>query len=157
MRFQADPGELAQAKEEYREKAQARIEDTVEAAWQFSRAGFGPSYAASKVSPLAGTVLRTINKKRAAGFPTSFALALTPTKVYAFQTKYKGRSRKYELKDELAVWDRSGLQVSTKDTTIHTEVTIESPGEGEKVVCATGKDEVSRDFVRRLEAPVAAA
>jgi hypothetical protein len=35
-------------------------------------------------------------------------------------------------------------------------VTIVSPGEDEKVVCATGKDEASMDFLARLRQPVAA-
>lgn len=154
--MQYDAAQLAQAQDQFRNMAQSRLEEPVEAAWLFHRAGFLPSYGVSKVSPLGGMIMRTVNKKRASGFPTSFVLALTPTRVYAFEHKFKGRTREHSLKDELAVWDRSGLRVDWKESTLHMTVTIESPGEGEKVVCGTGKDEASLDFLRRLQQPVAA-
>lgn len=157
FQFKPDPAQLAQAEQEYREQTQARIDEPVEAAWLFQRPGGLAPYGVSKASPLASTIMRTLNKKRAAGFPTTFMLALTPTKLYAFESKYRSRSRRHELKDELAVWDRNGLKVGDiKETTLHTQLTIESPAEGEKVVCATGKDDVSRSFIQRLQSPVAA-
>ena len=151
-----DEAQLAGAQQLYRDMAQQRVEEPVEAAWLFHRTGFLPSYGVSKVSPLAGMVMRTINKKRAAGFPTAFVLALTPTKLYAFEHRFKGRTREQSLKDELAVWDRAGLEVSWKESTMDTTVTIASPGEGEKVVCGTGKDAASMAFLERLRQPVAA-
>jgi hypothetical protein len=154
---QYDATQLAQAQDQFRDMAQSRLDEPVEAAWLFHRAGFLPSYGVSKLSPLAGTIMSTINKKRASGFPTQFLLALTPTKVYAYGMKFKGRTREYTLKDELAVWDRGGLQVDWKESTLHMTVTIESPGEGEKVVCGTGKDAASMDFLERLRQPVASA
>ena len=155
--MQYDAAQLAQAQEQYRSMAQSRLDEPVEAAWLFHRAGFLPSYGVGKVSPLGGMVMRTLNKKRASGFPTSFVLALTATKLYAFEHKFKGRTREQSIKDELAVWDRAGLQVDWKETTLHMTVTIESPGEGEKVVCGTGKDEASLGFLERLRQPVASA
>ena len=58
-------------------------------------------------------------------------LAVTPTKLYAFSWKPKGRS--YRVKEEVAVWDRAGLQCSTAKAGNMTALTVESPGEDEKI------------------------
>jgi hypothetical protein len=68
---------------------------------------------------------------------------------------FKDRTREQSLKDELAVWDRAGLVVDRKETAMNMTVTIASPGEDEKVVCATGKDEAGMGFIARLRQPVA--
>ena len=155
--MQYDAAELAKWQQAYRDMAQQQVDEPVEAAWLFHRAGSFPlSYGVSKVSPLAGMIMRTVNKKRAAGFSNAFVLALTPTKLYAFEHKFKGRTREQSLKDELAVWDRAGLVVDWKETAMNMTVTIASPGEDERVVCATGKDEASMAFIAQLRQPVAA-
>ena len=56
--------------------------------------------------------IKLLNKKKAGGLPERVMLAVTPTKLYAFNLGFKGRD--YKLKDEAAVWDRAGLQVSTE-------------------------------------------
>ena len=63
-------------------------------------------------------------------------LVVTPTKLHAF--KYKFRGRNYQLQDEAAVWDRTGLRISTEGQLGLTMLTIESPTEGEKATLAPG-------------------
>ncbi len=57
-------------------------------------------------------------------------LAVTPTRIYAFDYGFKGRNHK--LKKEVAVWDRAGLRISTDRQGGMTALTMESPAEDEK-------------------------
>lgn len=140
----------------YRDSAQEKITDEqVLGAWLFYRSGGFAAMGVSKLSPLAATVIRTVNKKRAGGFPSTFLIAATPTKVRAF--KAKPRRNGVKLGDELAVWDRFGLDVTVRDAAVNTEVIFESPAEGEKVTCSTGKDAHSRAFLELLQADPAPA
>jgi hypothetical protein len=140
----------------YRDSAQEKISDEqVLGAWLFYRTGGFASMPFSYISPIVGTVIRTIGKKKAAGFPNMFLIAVTPTKVRAF--KAKPRRNGVKLGDELAVWDRFGLSVSVREAAINTEVTFESPAEGEKVLCSTGKDAHSKAFLELLQAEPAPA
>ena len=137
-------------KQAYAEKAQEKVgDDEVLGAWLFYRTGGFASMPFSHISPIVGTVIRTVGKKRASGFPNTFLIAVTPTKVRAFKAKM--RSRNVKLGDELAVWDRGDLVVSVRDAALNTEVTIESPGEGEKIRCSTGKDQYSKAFLELLQ------
>jgi hypothetical protein len=43
--------------------------------------------------------------------------------------------------------------VSVRDAAVNTEVTLESPGEEEKIICSTGKDATSREFLELLAQP----
>ena len=134
----------------YRESAQEKIADEqVLGAWLFYRTGGFASMPFSYISPIIGVIIRTVGKKRAAGFPSTFLIAVTPTKVRAF--KAKPRRSGVKLGDELAVWDRGGLEVSVREAAINTEVIFESPGEGEKVKCSTGKDNHSKAFLELLQ------
>ena len=143
-------------KAKYRDAAQEKLPDErVEAAWLFYRTGGYAGLALGPFSPLAAIVARTIGKKRAGGLPNQFLLVLTPTKVRAF--KCKPSARKAKVGNELAVWDRDGLQVGVRDAAVNTEVTLESPAEGEKIVCSTGKDATSREFLELLTQPATPA
>ena len=143
-------------KGKYRDAAQEKLPgEQVEAAWLFYRTGGYAGLALGPFSPLAAVVARTIGKKRAGGLPNQFLLALTPTKVHAF--KCRPHRSKAKVGDELAVWDRAGLEVGVRDAAVNTEVTLESAGEGEKVVCSTGKDATSREFLSLLSQPAPAA
>ena len=143
-------------KGKYREAAQEKLPgERVEAAWLFYRTGGYAGIALGPLSPLAAVVARTIGKKRAGGLPNQFLLALTPTKVHAF--KCRPHRSKAKVGDELAVWDRAGLQVRVRDAAVNTEVTLESPAEGERIVCSTGKDATSREFLELLAQPAAPA
>jgi hypothetical protein len=143
-------------KGKYREAAQEKLPgEQVEAAWLFYRTGGYAGLALGPLSPLAAVVSRTVGKKRAGGLPNQFLLALTPTKVHAF--KCRPSRSKARVGDELGVWDRAGLQVAVRDAAVNTEVTLESPAEGERIVCSTGKDATSREFLTLLAQPAPAS
>jgi hypothetical protein len=122
--------------EEWRQKCLALVtghtggEEVVSAA-AFRRGGAAAGYMASKAG--GGIVyagIKLLNKKKAGGLPDKVMLAVTPEKLYAFKLKV---GRDYKLGDEVAVWDRGGLRVSTDRSGGMTALTIESPAEGEKV------------------------
>lgn len=130
--FQASEQQLR----EYRQKLMDEVTphcggEPVEAVGLFRRGGSAASFAASKLGgglPYAAVALA--RKKRSGGMPDKVILAVTPTKLYAFSWKMKGRN--YRVKDEAAVWERAGLQCSTAKAGNMTALTIASPAEGEK-------------------------
>jgi hypothetical protein len=154
MAFDITPEAAAKWKQDLWEEATPRVggEELVAVA-AFRRAGAAGSYAASKLGgglPYLATKL--VSKKRAGGLPENVMLAVTPTKVYAFKRKQKGR--RMVAGDEVAVWDRGGLRVSTDQAMGMTKLTIESPGEEEKVtlVGASVKDDpVSLELIDVLK------
>jgi len=70
--------------------------------------GLGLGFLTRKGSALA-------RKKRAGGLPKSMLLAVTPNRLYAFDTSYRISVRRRERESgkptEAAVWDRDGLRV----------------------------------------------
>ena len=130
--FQMSEEQLA----EYRKKLVEEVTphcggEAVDAVGLFRRGGSAASFAASKLGgglPYAAVAL--MRKKRSGGMPDKVILAVTPTKLYAFTWKMKGRN--YRVKDEAAVWDRAGLRCSTAKAGSMTALEIESPAEGEK-------------------------
>ena len=76
----------------------------------------------------AGLSLR--NKKKAGGLPERVLIAATRSKVHVYKLKI---GREYSAGDEVAVWERAGLRASTERKMNVTMLTIESPGEAEKV------------------------
>ena len=154
MAFDITPEAAAQWKADLRAELAPRVNDEeLVAVAAFRRTGGTSSYAASKLGgglPYLATKL--VSKKRAGGLPENVMLAVTPTKVYAFKRKQKGR--RMVAADEVAVWDRAGLQVSTDTGMGMTKLTIESPAEGEKVtlVGASVKDDpVSLELIEVLK------
>ena len=99
-------------------------------------------------------VSRSIGKHRAGGLPNQFLLAVTPTRVHAFKcsTAYGN----VKAKDELAVWERAGLTVTAEETVGQHEGGDRAPGPGERLVCSTGKDELSQSVVYAMQEPVGA-
>jgi hypothetical protein len=145
--------------QEYLERIQPRVQAKVDEpvlAWSlFYRTGSMGAMAASYVSPLAGSAIRLVGKKRAGGLPERFMLVVTATSIRAFSFKFKRSG--LDVRDELAVWNRAGTRVSFAETAMTMRLTIESPSEGEKVVCDTGKAEVTDNFLRALGALAEAA
>jgi hypothetical protein len=133
-------------------------EEVVSAA-AFRRGGAAAGMVASKAQ-LGGLVyagVKLLNKKKAGGLPERVMLAVTPARLYALNFGFKGRD--YKIKDEVAVWERAGLNVSTERKSGMTALTIESPAEGEKVtlVGAGVKDDpLSQELMQVLQgsAPV---
>lgn len=152
MPFKATPEQYEQARQMYLEAAQSQLGDGVVAAALFRRGGFGASFAASKAGGgLAYAAVALGRKKKAGGLPDKVLLALTPTKLHAYKVKFRGRGVK--LGDEVAVWDRAALRVGTQKSMNMTQLTIESPAEGERVTLVGGgieDDPISQDVMRML-------
>jgi hypothetical protein len=58
------------------------------------------------------------------------------------------------VKEEVAVWDRSGLEVGAERLQTTTRVTLEWPADGEKIVCdedGMGDNPWADDVVRALQ------
>ena len=135
--------------------------EEVLAAGGFRQGGATANYAASKAQ-LGGLVyagIKMMRKKQAGGLPERVMLAVTPERVYAFKLGFKGRD--YNVKDEVAVWERAGLRTSTEVKSGMTALTIESPAEGEKatlVGVGVKDDPISQELigVRQGEAPAGA-
>ncbi len=118
--------------------AEEKVGEQVLAVGPLRRGGAASSFAISK-GQLGGLVYAANalrNKKKAGGLPARLLLAVTPTKLHAFNCKQKGRN--YAMKDEAAVWDRAGLEISTDPKLGLTMLTISSPAEGEKATLAPG-------------------
>ncbi len=143
--------------EEWRQKCRALVEPRVDGeevvvAAAFRRGGATASYAASKAGGgLVYAGIKLLNKKKAGGLPDKVMLAVTAEKVYAYKLKV---GRDYKLGDEVAVWERGGLKISTDRSGGMTALTIESPAEGEKatlVGISVKDDPVSQDLIGVLQ------
>lgn len=108
----------AEQVEEYRSMLRAAVGDqingeAVQAVAGFRRGGATQSFAASKAG--GGLVYAAValgRKKQAGGLPDKVALAVTPEHLYAYKLKI-GR-KGYTAEKEVAVWQRSGLRVSSQ-------------------------------------------
>ncbi len=142
-----------QWRQKFKEAVQTKVDEQVLGAGPFYRAGSWAGAGLAQISGAGALGASLFGKKKAAGLPQNFIIAVTPTKVYAFG--YKPRSSKVKVKDELAVWDRANLKVTTEEKTMSTRVVFESPGEGEKVECDTGKDDFTAPILSLLQDPTA--
>jgi hypothetical protein len=128
----------------YRVAAQPRLDEPVLAAGLFRRPG-----------GLNGLVSRLRGRDPSPGLPETFLLAITPMKMHAFAASLAGGE--LHVNGEVAVWDRATSQVTAAPAAGQTLVTIERPGVREKVVCSTGKDDLSRSVVRYMLDPAVVA
>jgi hypothetical protein len=119
----------------FRASVQEHLDEEVLAVGTFRATGSGAKYAISKMQ--AGALVygaaTMIGRKRAAGLPSQFLLAVTPTRLYAF--KYKQRSKGIAVKEEVGAWDRQGLAVSTERLSTTTRVKLEWTPDGDRIVC----------------------
>lgn len=160
--FDVDPGVWAEYREKIQADARSKVSEEVVIAAPFRRGGAAAKMATSyaQAGGLVYGAISMFNKKKAGGLPERTMLIVTPTKVHAFKYKIKGRGMPI-TGDELAVWDRSAIGVSTEQKMGVTMLTIESRGENEKVVLAPAgikDDPVSQELIAVLQgaAPVAA-
>ena len=142
--------------------------EAIEAIGMFRQGGAAAAQAAGRAGfdfgGLGGQLLgqsasAMMRKKRAGGLPKRVLLALTPTKLYAFdyshQISRKRSERESGRPTEAAVWDRASLQCSAKRAGTMTTLTIESPAEGEKATLVGGSasdDPWSQDVMKALGA-----
>jgi hypothetical protein len=153
-RFDISPEVAEEFRGKFRDAVQPKLDDEVLAVGTFRTAGAGTKYAISKTQAgaLAYGAASLMGKKRAGGLPSSFLLAVTPTKLHAF--KYKMKRKGVEAKEEVATWDRSGLETSTDSLKTTTRVTLQWPGDGETVVCdqdGMGDNPWADDVIRELQ------
>jgi hypothetical protein len=154
-RFDISPEVAEEYRGKFRDAVQPQVDDEVLAVGTFRTTGSGTKYAISKTQAgaLAYGAASMLGKKRAGGLPGQFLLAVTPTRLHAF--KYKMKRNGIALKDEVAVWERSGLEVGTERLQTTTRVTLEWPGGGDRIVCdqdGMGDNPWADDIVRELAA-----
>lgn len=120
------------------------------AAFQFG--GIGGQLLTQSASKLA-------RKQRAGGLPQRVLLAVTPTKLYAFDFSHEISRKRSERESgrpvEAAVWERAALQCTSSRSGTMTTLTIASPAEGEKATLVGGSsaDDVwSQDVMKTLGA-----
>ena len=151
--FDVSDDTYAEYAAKWRQMAAEKVAEPVIAMAPFRRGGAASSFAISK-GGLGGLVYAANslrNKKKAGGLPSRVFLVVTPTKLHAFKWDLRGRN--YRLKDEVAVWDRPGLRISTEQKLGLTMLTIESPAEGETATLAPGgvkDDPFSQEVIRVL-------
>ncbi len=142
--------------------------EKVESVGMFRQGGAAASQVAGRVGfdfvglggqALANSASKIARSKRAGGLPQRVLLALTPTKLYAFDYSYQISRKRSERESgqpvEAAVWDRASIRCSAKRSGTMTALTIESPDEGEKATLVGGSasdDPWSQDMVRALGA-----
>jgi hypothetical protein len=154
-RFDISPEVAEEYRGKFRDAVQPQLDEEVLAVGTFRTTGSGTKYAISKTQAgaLAYGAASLMGKKRAGGLPGQFLLAVTPTKLHAF--KYKMKRNGVALKEEVAAWERSGLEVGTERLQTTTRVTLEWSGDGGKVVCdqdGMGDNPWADDVVRELAA-----
>ena len=158
--FDVSPEQVVEWREKFRALASERVDEEVLAAAPFRHGGAGTRYAISKLQlgGIAYAGSKLMSKKKAGGLPDQLMLVVTPTKLYAFTYRFKGRN--YKLPDEAAVWERAGLRISTDRSGSMTALTIESPGEDEKATLVGGgvkDDPFSQELIGILEGATPAA
>jgi hypothetical protein len=152
-RFDISPEVAEEWRGKFRSSVEPHVEGDVLAVGTFRTTGAATKYGISKLQLGAAAygAVSAIGKKRAGGLPGQFLVAVTPSKVHAF--KYKQKRNGVAIKDEVAEWDRAGLEVNTERLQMTTRVTLEWPGEGEKIVCdqdGMGDNPWADDVIREL-------
>jgi hypothetical protein len=130
--FEMTPQQVVEWRQNYRDLVVPHVQgEEVLAAAAFRRGGAAAGMVASKarLGAIAYAGIKLFNKKKAGGLPERVMLAVTPSKLYAFNLSIRGANLK--IKEEAAVWDRAGLRVGTGRASGMTALTIESPAEGE--------------------------
>jgi hypothetical protein len=133
-RFDIGPEVAEEYRGKFREGVQPLLSEPVLAVGTFRTTGAGTRYGISKmqVGALAYGASTLLGKKQAGGLPGTFLLAVTPSGVHAF--KYKLKRNGVDVKEQVAAWDRAGLEVSTERLQTTTRVSLQWPQDGEKMV-----------------------
>ena len=155
MQLSLGPEEQRAWMDQYRSSVEQKVGEPAIAFLPFHRTAAMGAMAMHHVSPLAAGVMRRIAKKKAGGLPPNFILVLTAERIYAYTSKTTARS--FELKEQLAVWERAGVRVSSRETSLNMQLTIESPAGDEKVICEATKSALTSDFFASLSGPAALA
>lgn len=153
MRYDRNQGGLEQLADTTAQVAD-HLGIPVVAACPFSRRGMMANKVAGRFGLIAYFASKQVQKARAGGLPEKFMLAVTDADVIAVAYANRGFSQAVTLGDEVARWRRCDLAVSVKKgmTPYLLDVTLESPAEDEKVLCAVGDSSVSDAFLALLGA-----
>jgi hypothetical protein len=153
--FEMSPEQVIEWRQKYRDLAAPHVQgEQVVAAAAFRRGGAAAGMAASKarLGAVVYAGIKLFNKKKAGGLPERVMLVATPDKLHAFNLGIRGANVK--IKEEVAVWDRAGLRISTAPASGMTALTIESPAEGEKatlVGVGIRDDPISQEMIALLQ------
>jgi hypothetical protein len=129
----------------------AHIGEPLIAACPFSRRGqMTQKFAGKFGGAVAYLGARQHAKMKAGGLPEHFYLAVTGEHVRAIGYKL-GLTGKETLGEEVAVWRRHDLEVDASPSSLWIDVTLASPGEGERVECRVGAAPASKAFVELLK------
>jgi hypothetical protein len=157
--FEMSPDQVAEWRRQCLDLVTSRVNgEEVLAAAGFRQGGASANYVASKAQ-LGGAVyagIKMLRKRKAGGLPDKVMLAVTPEKLYAFKLNV---GRGYKLGDEVGLWERAGLRVSSDASGGMTSMTIESPATGEKaslVGISVKDDPVSLELIDALQGSGAA-
>jgi hypothetical protein len=120
-----------------RDAVESHVPEPVVAVGILQPAGTLGSFGLAQLSPLAASIKNRGLNKRAGGlaktsaFATTktAALAITADKLYAFSAKQKGRG--WKIGEQLGVWDRSDLRVTTEPGKMATKVMFDVTSTGD--------------------------
>ena len=163
---QATPEQFEQARSQWIEEVQPLCDETISAVGMFRRGGAVTTKVAGRAGQLGGGLVGSLAgralakqtaKTKAGGLPERVLLAVTPSKVYAFDYSFqiarKAKDRESGTPTEAAVWDRSALRCSATKQGTMTGLTIESGGETSTLVGGSAADDPwSQDVMRELGA-----
>ena len=159
-RFDISPEVAEEYRTKFREAVMPHVDEEILAVGTFRTTGSGTKYAISKLQ--AGALVygaaSKLGRARAGGLPSSFLLAVTPTKLHAFKYKMKGRGG-VEAREEVAAWDRAGLTLELEQMSTTTRVKLAWPDAEEKLVFdqdGMGDNPWADDVVRVLQTGPAA-
>jgi hypothetical protein len=138
--LQMDAERQAKWEEKYREAVRPHVTDEPLAVGVFQRTGQW-FLAIPLVGQIMGLVLflfyQAFHRSRAAGLPSTFLLAVTPTTVHAF--KYSAAYGRVKVKKEVATFARDSIRVSgAGGGTLSSKVTFEVADDGEttRITCS---------------------
>jgi hypothetical protein len=130
----------------------AHVGEPLIAACPFARRGQMTQKFAGKFGGAIGYLgARQHAKMKAAGLPEHFYLVVTDEHVRAIGYKL-GMTGKETLGEEVAVWRREDLEAEARPSSLWIDVTLKSPGEGERVECRVGAAPAADAFVELLQA-----
>jgi hypothetical protein len=138
--FKMDGERAAKWEQKYKDAVSGHVEGEALAVGPFQRTGQW-FLAIPGLGQILGALFylfyQLFQKRRAAGLPTNFLLAVTPTKLYAF--KYGAGYGNIKVKKQVAVFNRSDVKViSAGGGTLSAKLTLEATEEGEttKITCS---------------------
>lgn len=132
------------------EAVQPHCDETVRCAMTAQPAGSWGAAGLAQISGLGQMIGSSQAKKRSGGMPKNVLLAVTDTKLIAFE--YKPRGTKFKVKDAVAAWDRDSIQIGAekKKITYLIVITDEDGNRSELEIGSMGSGEMVPMFFESL-------